>query len=307
VQRYNADLGNALGNLCNRVLKLGAGKFPEKGELDDLDRGLYAELAAGARAAAEAFDAVQPHRALEAIWQVIGAANTYIDRAAPWAAAKRGDTRRVGTIVATALDVLGSVSVMTWPVMPKSSDALRAQLGLAPIVPQSRDLWPFELAERRAGEPLGTAVPLFPRIDADREKELVATLGLPAGEEAPTVSVTPPTEKSPEAGIAYDQFAKVDLRVGVVLKADRVAGKDKLLSLSVDLGEPEPRPIVAGLALSFKPEDLVGTRVIVVANLEPRKFGKDLVSRGMLLAAGPSEALKLATVDPTVAPGTKIK
>jgi methionyl-tRNA synthetase len=307
VQRYNADLGNALGNLCNRVLKLGGGKYPEKGELEDLDRGLYGELETSARAAAEAFDAVQPHRALEAIWQVIGAANTYIDRAAPWAAAKRGDATRVGTIVATVLDVLGSVSVMTWPVMPKSSDALRAQLGLPPITLGSRDIWPFAPAQRRAGEPLGTAVPLFPRIDADREKELVAKLGLPTGEEAPTVSVTPPTEKSPEAGIAYDQFAKLDLRVGVVLKAERVAGKDKLLSLSVDLGEPEPRPIIAGLALSFRPEDLVGARVIVVANLEPRKFGKDLVSRGMLLAAGPSEALKLATVDAAVAPGTKIK
>jgi methionyl-tRNA synthetase len=122
------------------------------------------------------------------------------------------------------------------------------------------------------------------------------------------VSATPPTQKSAEAtGVGYDDFAKLDLRVGVVLKAERVAGKDKLLSLAVDLGEPEPRPIVAGLALSFKPEDLVGTRVIVVANLEPRKFGKDLVSRGMLLAAGPSESLKLATVEASVPAGTKVK
>jgi methionyl-tRNA synthetase len=73
------------------------------------------------------------------------------------------------------------------------------------------------------------------------------------------------------------------------------------------LGEPEPRPLVAGLALSFKPEDLVGTRVIVVANLEPRKFGKGLVSHGMLLAAGPSEALTMVTVGPGAAPGTKVK
>ena len=117
-----------------------------------------------------------------------------------------------------------------------------------------------------------------------------------------------PQPKAPESStVAYDDFAKLDLRVGVVLTAERVAGKDKLLSLTVDLGEPEPRPIVAGLALSFRPEDLVGTRVIVVANLEPRKFGKGLVSHGMLLAAGPSEGLKLATVDPLVPAGTKIK
>jgi methionyl-tRNA synthetase len=308
VTRYNADLGNALGNLCNRVLKLGTGTFPEKGEPGDLERALYADLGEGAKAAAQAFDAVQPHRALESIWQVIGAANQYIDRAAPWAAAKKGDAKRVGTILAAALDVLEAVSVMAWPVMPKSCDALRAQLGLAPVAVGARDQWPFEPSSRRAGEPLGTALPLFPRIDADREKELVAKLGLPANADDAAVSATPPTQKSAEAkGVGYDDFAKLDLRVGVVLKAERVAGKDKLLSLAVDLGEAEPRPIVAGLALSFKPEDLVGTRVIVVANLEPRKFGKDLVSRGMLLAAGPSEGLKLATVDASVPPGTKVK
>jgi methionyl-tRNA synthetase len=128
-----------------------------------------------------------------------------------------------------------------------------------------------------------------------------------APEEAQAVSATPPTQKSVDPGISYDDFAKLDLRVGVVVKAEKVAGKDKLLSLAVDLGEPEPRPIVAGLALSFRPEDLVGTRVLVVANLEPRKFGKGLVSHGMLLAAGPSENLKLATVDASVPAGTKVK
>jgi methionyl-tRNA synthetase len=310
VLRYNADLGDKLGNLCNRVLKLGSGTFPQKGEPTDLENGLYAELDASVRAAADGFDGVQPHRALEAIWQVVGAANTYIDRAAPWAAAKSGDTRRLGTILAAALDVLEAVSVMAWPVMPKSCDALRAQLGLPPVAVGSRDLWPFERSSRRAGEPLGTPLPLFPKIDADREKELVAKLGLPAtAEEVQAVSATPPTQKSATEtpSVTYDDFAKLDLRVGIVVKAERIAGKDKLLSLAVDLGEPEPRPIVAGLAQSFGPEELVGMRVVVVANLEPRKFGKGLVSHGMLLAAGPSDGLKLATVDASVAPGTKVK
>src|SRR5262249_7496274 len=98
VQRYNSDLGNALGNLLNRVLpqcaRLTEGNVPETGTLDSLETTLLADYVAGARAAAEAFDAVQPNRALEAIWGVIGAANQYIDRAAPWAAAKRGDKGR---------------------------------------------------------------------------------------------------------------------------------------------------------------------------------------------------------------------
>src|SRR5262249_40189183 len=112
VARYNADLGNALGNLLNRVLKqvekLAEGRFPAQGEPEDLEKGLFAELATAAKASAEAFDSVQPHRALEAIWQVVGATNQYIDRAAPWAASKRGDALRAGTILATALEVLAA-------------------------------------------------------------------------------------------------------------------------------------------------------------------------------------------------------
>jgi methionyl-tRNA synthetase len=99
----------------------------------------------------------------------------------------------------------------------------------------------------------------------------------------------------------------VDLRVGIVRSAERVPKKDKLLKLAVDLGESELRTIVAGLALSFQPEDLVGRRVIVVANLAPREFGKGLVSHGMLLATGPSEKLALASVEGDVPAGSKVK
>ncbi|HMJ50932.1 MAG TPA: methionine--tRNA ligase [Polyangiaceae bacterium] len=331
IGRHNADLGNALGNLCNRVLKqtetVCGGKFPLQGEPEDLERALLEELAKGARAAAEAFDAMQPHRALEAIWQVVGAANQYIDRAAPWAANKRGDIGRASTILGTALEVLGAVSTMVWPVIPRSADAMRAQIGLLPIAVGDHDAWPVAVTSRRAGEPLGVAAPIFPRIDAEKEARLLAEFGPIPDESMPTSGSPAAAGTSDEsartggkavseaasgsapspATIPYDDFAKLDLRVGVVLRAERVAGKDKLLSLSVDVGEPEPRPLVAGLALSFKPEDLVGMRVIVVANLEPRKFGKGLVSHGMLLAAGPSEALTLVTVGPTAAPGTKVK
>jgi methionine--tRNA ligase beta chain len=125
-----------------------------------------------------------------------------------------------------------------------------------------------------------------------------------------TATPTPtPTSTSPRTPtpITYDQFSSVDLRVGVVRGCERVPKKDKLLKLAVDLGEGEPRTIVAGLALSFQPEQLVGRTVIVVANLAPRDFGKGLLSHGMLLATGASEALTLATVEGDVAPGTKVK
>jgi methionyl-tRNA synthetase len=121
-----------------------------------------------------------------------------------------------------------------------------------------------------------------------------------------TATATPTATPTPTS-ITYDQFAGVDLRVGLVRTCERVPKKDKLLKLAVDLGEAQPRSIIAGLALSFQPEQLVGRKVIVVANLAPRDFGKGLVSHGMLLATGPSEALRLATVEGDAAPGAKLK
>ncbi len=116
-----------------------------------------------------------------------------------------------------------------------------------------------------------------------------------------------PASTASAASIEYDDFAAVDLRVGVVASCERVPKKDKLLKLEVDVGEARPRTIVAGLGLSFQPEALVGRRVIVVANLAPRDFGKGLVSHGMLLATGPSESLVLAGVDGEAPPGAKLK
>jgi methionyl-tRNA synthetase len=132
---------------------------------------------------------------------------------------------------------------------------------------------------------------------------------------APQAGAVAATTTAESAIVAYDDFAKVDLRVGVVKTCEKVPRKDKLLRLTVDLGEPEPRTIVAGLALSFTPEQLVGRKVIVVANLAPREFGSaefdgkkvKLVSHGMLLATGPSEDLRLATIEGDAPPGARLK
>jgi methionyl-tRNA synthetase len=211
----------------------------------------------------------------------------------------------------TSFEVLEALSLMIWPVMPGKADDLRAQLGLKPVTPRAgADVWPSRWPERGAGELLGKPAPLFPRIEPDREAELLQSLGM---DTAATVTSTSnatsaaTTTSSPTSTISYDDFSKLDLRVGVVVAAERVKGKDKLLSLRVDLGEPEPRPIIAALALSFAPEALVGRRVVVVTNLEPRKFGKDLESRGMILATGPSEALSLVSIGQEAAAGSKIK
>jgi methionyl-tRNA synthetase len=344
IERYNADLGKNLGNLLARTLglcaKMTAGRVPPKGEWTPLERELHAAALEHGRDALEAWDRIEPHRALERTWAIASAANQYVDRAAPWAEEKKGNHARVETILSTLLAVLGALSVAVWPVLPAKSDEMRRQLGLEPVRPaEGKDWLAVGALPLAAGAMLAPGSPLFPTIDEARARALLAELtprleaaaapilplGAPdlhsmgdppagAGEasgggSAPASSAAQASTQSDASAstLTYDEFGAVDLRVGVVQSCQHVPKKDKLLKLAVDVGEAEPRTIVAGLALSFQPADLVGRRVIVVANLAPRDFGKGLVSHGMLLATGPSDKLTLATIEGEVAPGAKLK
>ena len=321
VERYNADLGKNLGNLLARTLglcvKMTAARVPPAGEATALEHELYAAIEGHWREAALAWDRIEPHRALERVWAIASAANQYVDRAAPWAEDKKGHRGRVETILNTLLSVLGALSVAIWPVLPAKSDEMRRQLGLAPVRPEEgKDWFAPGVGTRTGGEALAPGTPLFPTVDEAGTKALLELLtprvdGAPAPATGPASSTSASTSASPTVStststIAYEQFGLVDLRVGVVRTAERVPKKDKLLKLAVDVGEATPRTIVAGLALSFAPEALVGRRVVVVVNLAPREFGKGLVSRGMLLATGPSDKLTLATVEGDVEPGAKL-
>jgi methionyl-tRNA synthetase len=358
LERYNADLGKNLGNLLARTLGLNVKSFgntvPPLGPLTELETELFAAVSELGTSVAKSWDELEPHRALEATWAISALANQYVDRAAPWALGKKlleapGDAEaraRLGTILRTLLNVLRMLSALIWPAMPGKSDAMRAQLGLSPLLPKvGHDLWGEACDIARAFEsPLAPGAPLFPTYDAASVEQLMVALGGDLASEAVTLteskpsqalttpitsppiaspvsisptsaaassgtplSAVPATENSPTSPITYDQFSAVDLRVGLVVSAEKVPKKDKLLKLAVDLGEAEPRAIIAGLALSFTPETLVGRRVVVVANLAPRDFGKGLISHGMLLASGASESLHLAGIDDTVAPGSKLK
>jgi methionyl-tRNA synthetase len=332
LNRVNSELGNDFGNLLNRTLGLCAknsgGLTPTAGPDTELEAALRAAALTAATRAAQELDALAPHRALDAIWAFCREANVYVDRAAPWKELKAGRQDRVETILASLLEACKVLSVLVAPFLPSKAAEMRVQLGLPPLeAALDQDRWPFSWQPRPAGEPLALGAPLFPRLDEARQKELLELL-VP---KPPVSEAHPPTERlDPAAGAAasaaagaaaeaksgpdtllpsvtYDQFAATDLRVGLVVSAERVPRKDKLLDLRVDVGEAAPRRIVAGLALSFKPEDLVGRRVIVVANLAPRDFGKGLISHGMLLATGPSESLSLLGVDERAAPGAKVK
>ncbi|HZU85787.1 MAG TPA: methionine--tRNA ligase [Polyangiaceae bacterium] len=334
IERYNADLGKNLGNLLARTLglcaKMTRGLVPRRGDWTPLETDLAAAVEAHRREAIDAWERIEPHRALERTWAIASAANQYVDRAAPWTEDKKGNGARVETILNLLLSVLGALSALAWPVLPSKADEMRRQLGLLPLQASAGKDWlAIGLDPRPAGEPLAPGAPLFPTIDEAGARALVEALTPRIDEEgadarAPVVVATatttnapvattkaPPTSTSAAAGAAaplgYDQFSAVDLRVGVVRSCERVPNKDKLLKLAVDLGEQAPRTIVAGLALTFEPAALVGKRVVVVANLAPREFGKGLVSHGMLLATGPSDKLTLATVDGDVAPGARLK
>lgn len=327
MQRYSSELGNQLGNLLNRVLPF-AETVPEKAQNTPLEEKLLAEYPQRAKAAAEAFDAQNPTVGLGHVWSILALANDYIDKAAPWAA-KKNDPARLGTIIATAVELLEAVSVMVWPVMPNVGAAMREQLGLAPLAGDvGRDQWPFSLPSRAPGGKLSRGTPIFPRFEKEKEAELLAKFSppkdetpappapdaKPAAAEAPSAAEAPaaaaPVAAAPreaKAVIQYDDFARMELRVGLVLSAERVKKKDKLLDLRVDVGDAAPRRIVAGIAKSYAPEQIIGKRVVVLCNLAPREVVKGLVSEGMLLAGGDGDVLKVATLDGELPPGATVK
>ncbi len=324
MQRYNSELGNALGNLAQRVLAQSerhhGGRVPafDAAAAGPAERALAAAFEEAARASVGHLEALQPQRAVDAVWKAVDAANRYIDTTAPWALAKAGRMAELDLCLGTALSALSALSVWLWPFIPSVAGELRAQLGLSPLEPElGVDAWPEGLVQRAPGEPLGQRRVLFPRLDAAEERAFsVAVLGEGASAEragapaAASAGASPAVTAATEGAAAvldFDDFLKVELRAGLVLSCERVPKKDKLLRLSVDLGEAEPRQIVAGLALSFTPEQLTGRRVLIVANLAPRSFGGGLVSQGMVLAAGENPNLRLPTVPDDVAPGTRLK
>ncbi len=205
IERYNADLCDNLGNLLSRTLglcaKLTDGKYPPPGPRTAEDEALRERAVEAARAAAAHWEELAPHRALEETFALSNAANVYVDRTAPWAEARKGDTARVGTILSTLLDVLDSLSVMVWPVLPKKSAEMRGQLGLGPVT-QERNValkwWPQQPVGREAGEPLGTAAALFPKIDRDGAKKLLDVLA--PKEEQGTAGTSPTPSAAPATG-----------------------------------------------------------------------------------------------------------
>ena len=313
VHRVNAELANDLGNLLKRSLAM-AGRYceglvpslAEDLEAEEVDSALISLATRARDGAAEHFEACAPSKALESIWMLVRGANKYIDTTAPYKMIKDPEKkRRVEEVVANFLEALRWISLMIAPVMPDKAADLRAQLGLGNADTQGQlERWPERWGELPAGLELQPGEPLFPRIDDDRKAELLAKwqgikLEKKGGEAKGAGEPKEPTT------ITFEEFGKLDLRVATVLEATPVKKADKLLHLKVSLGDEE-RMVVAGVAESYKPEELVGKQVILLANLKPATI-RGARSEGMILAAGGRKVLAISVLDREVPAGTKVR
>ena len=289
VTRYNADLANGLGNLASRTLSM---IHQYRGGVLRLCGERTLPVGVTISGAIEGYERLDFSKALESIWGLIGAADKYIVEQAPWKLAKDpGAADQLDIVLANVYDALRVVTVLAAPVLPDSCARIWKLLGFATPVEDQRigSLEDVAVEETRTIPPVE---PVFPRLDMkatidklneleERESARQAILLGKIAEE-PVADEGAAIPLSPE--ITIDDFVKVDLRVGEVKFAERVKGADKLLHLKVDIGEAEPRTIVAGIALVYEPEKLIGRKVVIVANLAPRKL-RGIESRGMIVAA----------------------
>jgi methionyl-tRNA synthetase len=280
------------------------GVVPECGELLDLDREVL-ELGHNAMSNYQSqFEHFQFSRALKSLWELVRHLNKYIDSSAPWTLYKNKDMTRLGTVLYVILEGMRKVAVHLWPVMPSTSETMLTQLGVKFSI-ESTDLesetssW-FGLAP---GTPVAERSNLFPRQDLEQREEKAAEprKAKPAKESKPEVKI----EMACPDCIEFEDFAKVDLRVGTVLEATPHPEADRLLVLKIDTADETPRQVVAGIAEFFKPEELVGRQVVVVANLKPRKL-RGLVSQGMVLAVKKEGGLALLGPSSGVVNGSKV-
>jgi methionyl-tRNA synthetase len=311
VKRYNSDLANDLGNVANRVLNMISrycgDKMPApavKAGFDTvLEDALWNEAVAAADEMGPMISSMKLDASVGVVMSVVRKINVYLQERAPWSLAKEaGNEARIAHCLYTAAECLRVCAALLYPVMPEKMLALRTALGMADAKPQLDKLTTFGGLE--AGSTISQPGALFPRIEVEKKEE--APVAKPKKQKQKQPPAPGQKEVSSKDGlITFDQVMAVNLKTAVVLEAEKIEGADKLLKLQVDLGG-EKRQLVAGIALHYSPEELIGKTIVVVANLKPAKL-RGVESQGMLLAASIGDTLKLVCVDGEIGPGAAVK
>jgi methionyl-tRNA synthetase len=307
--RINADLANNVANLASRLASL----LPRAGGplAETPEPALVEVTRAALREGRAAYLALELREVVRLANQVADRCNKRLQEAKPWEEPGSPANRALLFSVGKALR---GIAALLWPIMPRFCDGLVAAFGQSRPAPWDEGFDPF------AGPPVEAKAkpPQIARLDPKQTEKLIAVAGEAAParvSKAPSPAETATKSKAtgkappppPPGVIQYDDFAKVELRVAVVRSAEKVDKADKLLKLTVDAGDPEPRTIVAGIALAYpEPQALVGKRIVVVANLAPRPL-RGITSHGMLLAAGEAPNLSVVTLPDSIAPGTRVK
>lgn len=342
-ERINADLANDLGNLLNRTLgMLGRyrdGRVPRAGRPEPIDQELIDTFLALPAVFSRQFEALQFDRAIESVMDAVRKANKYIADTKPWELARSEATSsRLDTVLNTLVEALRCASILLEPILPEKSRELRKQLGVgdAPYDLGSAGEWGL-VAPGTATQP---GDPLFPRIDLEElaraltAPEAAATVAASAQATGATAAASPATggsaagdgtggstagnaagdvaapalatELTHKDEIEYPDFARLELRVVTVEKAEQHPNADKLLVLTVSMG-PETRTIVSGIKAHYDPADLVGKKLVAVANLKPVKL-RGIVSQGMILSGeGPDGTLGLITLERDLPDGSEVR
>jgi methionyl-tRNA synthetase len=334
ITRYNADLANGLGNLASRVLtmieKYCDGRIPAMGESDESSTLAWVGLSEKKKNALEAYDKFQFGAAIEEIWRLITEIDQVITKLKPWKLYEDPASHPLlHAILWAAAEGLRLVIVLSHPVIPDATQRIWEQLGQAGKLADVR-IDQLQWGRLESGTRIGKPEAVFPRVEKKEATERIeameneirnpgavapaASTSTPAGGATPAgapigavAGAAAAAAPAPGAKITIDDFAKVELRVGVVKSAEKVQGADKLLKVMVDIGD-EVRQVLAGIALAYAPEELVGRKVVVVTNLAPRKM-RGQESNGMLLAASDGADGKpvLVTFAEDIPAGAKVK
>ena len=300
LKRYNGDLANNLGNLVNRTVamtkKYFDGIVPAPGTAEDVDAELFAAVETAKKTSYDCMENYHIADALDAIFTMLRRANKYIDETTPWTLAKdESKHARLGTVLYNLLETIRAAAVLLTPFIPTTAENIFGQLAT-----DRRDYDSIEtFGVLESGKPVGEPAVLFARLD---EEKILADV---EAKHAAAVAAAKPVEKPeavPEIGI--DAFMGVELRTAQIIACEKIPKAKKLLKLQLDLGY-EKRQVVSGIAKFYEPADLIGKKVIVVANLAPAKLcGEE--SFGMILASG-EEQIRVVFLDPETPLGERVR